>query len=205
MFLYTDKSTALHGSLRRYFNNPTFSDITVVAPDGLKLAVHQLVLSACSARFASMLEQGAQPRLCAHTACWLHCCAQCTQHVPPPAQLRRAQPTLAKGHAFPQLHHPSLRRLAGGLAGEDLPVWGVGSEALEAILRFFYTGQQWIRGSLSNSIRPMQCCTQCHTCAAGALAYLANPPCALRMPCSANSMLETPQARYPFVAVVGNS
>jgi hypothetical protein len=30
---------------------------------------------------------------------------------------------------------------AGNLAGEELPVWGVDSDALEAIIQFFYSGE----------------------------------------------------------------
>jgi hypothetical protein len=48
----------LQTGLGKYFNNPLFSDVVVVPPDGRRLHCHQLVLAAGSARFARMLEAG---------------------------------------------------------------------------------------------------------------------------------------------------
>lgn len=76
----------LHGDLARYFNRPTFSDLSIVSPDGRKIFCHQAVLCAASPRLAQTLEPGT-------------------------------------------------------LTGEELPVWGVDSDALHAVLRFFYTGE----------------------------------------------------------------
>ena len=50
----------LHAGLARFFDAGTFSDITVVVPDGRRLRCHQVVLSAASKRFASMLEASAR-------------------------------------------------------------------------------------------------------------------------------------------------
>jgi hypothetical protein len=55
---FRDRSATLNLGLAKYFNQRTFSDLTVVGPDGRKLFCHQVVLSACSKRFANMLEQG---------------------------------------------------------------------------------------------------------------------------------------------------
>lgn len=44
--------------LCRFYDAPAFSDVTVVTPAGKKIRVHQLVLAACSRRFATILEQG---------------------------------------------------------------------------------------------------------------------------------------------------
>lgn len=82
-----DGGSHLLGRLGRYFNAPTFSDITIIAPDNRTLRCHQVVLCAGSARFAGMLESG----------------------------------SLAPG--------------------EELPVWGVDSDALESIVQFFYSGE----------------------------------------------------------------
>lgn len=58
-FTFVDSTRLLQTSLSKYFNQPLFSDITVIGPDNRKLLCHQLVLSAGSVRFANMLESGA--------------------------------------------------------------------------------------------------------------------------------------------------
>lgn len=58
MVTLQDKTGSIYAGLGKYFNKRTFSDLTVVGPDGRKLLCHQLVLSAGSKRFAGMLEQG---------------------------------------------------------------------------------------------------------------------------------------------------
>ena len=59
VFCYRERS-AIHNGLTRFYSNRLFSDITIVAPDGQKIFVHQVVLASCSKRFADVLEQGAQ-------------------------------------------------------------------------------------------------------------------------------------------------
>ncbi|KAG2499749.1 hypothetical protein HYH03_002681 [Edaphochlamys debaryana] len=57
-FCYRDRSKVVHEGLARFYNHPTFSDLTVVGPDGSRIRCHQLILSACSRRFSEMLEPG---------------------------------------------------------------------------------------------------------------------------------------------------
>lgn len=56
--LFRDDTRMLQTGLAKYFNNPLFSDVVVVPPDGRRLHCHQLVLATGSARFARMLEAG---------------------------------------------------------------------------------------------------------------------------------------------------
>eukprot|EP00798_Chlamydomonas_sp_ICE-L_P009810 gene9810-7698_t len=57
VFCYRERST-IHSGLTRFYSSTKFSDITIVAPDGQKIFVHQVVLASCSKRFADVLEQG---------------------------------------------------------------------------------------------------------------------------------------------------
>ncbi|GAX77190.1 hypothetical protein CEUSTIGMA_g4636.t1 [Chlamydomonas eustigma] len=57
-FCFRETSPAIHFGLQRFYNNPQFSDLTIVAPDGVKVHVHQVVLAACSKRFSDVLDQG---------------------------------------------------------------------------------------------------------------------------------------------------
>lgn len=56
-----DKVPAIVLGLSRFYNSRTFSDLTIITPDGHKVLVHQVVLAACSKRFSDVLESG-KPR-----------------------------------------------------------------------------------------------------------------------------------------------
>lgn len=58
VLLHRDRSTVLHPTLGRYYNQALFSDLTVVGPDGNKIYCHQIILATGSKRFAEILEQG---------------------------------------------------------------------------------------------------------------------------------------------------
>ncbi len=45
-------------AMNRFYNNPQFSDLTVLTPNGERVHVHQVVLASCSRRFADVLSQG---------------------------------------------------------------------------------------------------------------------------------------------------
>ncbi|GIL72369.1 hypothetical protein Vretimale_4149 [Volvox reticuliferus] len=55
---YIDLARLLVTGTRSFYNNPTFSDITLVCPDGRQLRCHQVILAASSKRLASVLKQG---------------------------------------------------------------------------------------------------------------------------------------------------
>lgn len=142
----------VHEGLARFFNRETFSDLTVVDPDGNRIRCHQLVLSSCSRKFADMLEQGALSN-------------------PKQAGLRTQSHTVTQGwglrrHGQQTSYHSSvpvdcmqLALLGNALrvifckrpkhsfpfvsAGkvEELPVRGVDAQGLYLVLRFFYTGE----------------------------------------------------------------
>jgi hypothetical protein len=124
---FEDNTRLLQTSLARYFNQGPFSDITVIGPDGRKLLCHQLVLSAGSRRFANMLEQGG----CGG--------GRSPLEVSLSVRVTRQQQQLAAvAHASPPLAAPTN---TGNLQHEELPVWGVDSDALQAIIEFFYSGR----------------------------------------------------------------
>ena len=52
-----DAADAVVADVHR-FAHAEFSDLTVLAPDGNRIYVHQIVLASCSNRFAGVLEQG---------------------------------------------------------------------------------------------------------------------------------------------------
>ncbi|KAG1660366.1 hypothetical protein FOA52_012659 [Chlamydomonas sp. UWO 241] len=58
IFCFREPTAAVVLGLTRYYNSSAFSDLTIVAPDGAKMAVHQVVLASCSRRFRDVLEQG---------------------------------------------------------------------------------------------------------------------------------------------------
>lgn len=65
IFCFREDSPAVLLGLQRFYNNQRFSDLTVLAPDGSKIFVHQIVLAACSKRLSDVLEQGPRdPRAC---------------------------------------------------------------------------------------------------------------------------------------------
>ena len=64
--------------MTRFYSSTKFSDITIVAPDGQKIFVHQVVLSSCSKRFADVLEQGRT------FAVVLDCCLEFSSCSTPP-------------------------------------------------------------------------------------------------------------------------
>jgi hypothetical protein len=93
----------------------------VVAPNGKRLACHQVVLSAGSKRFAKILEQGTLMPCCQHVE---------VRHRP-------------EGTGADIQHRTWVHLcLAGIIQGEqELPVWGVDSDALESVVSCFYTGE----------------------------------------------------------------
>ena len=58
VFCFRESSSAAHQGLNRFYNNPEFSDLTILAPDGIRIFVHQIVLASCSKRFSDVLEHG---------------------------------------------------------------------------------------------------------------------------------------------------
>ena len=107
--VYRENSRLLNTGLEKYFDSATFSDVTVVSPSSKRMRVHQLVLAACSRRFAAILEHGGRGVVWVGVARWRG----------------RSKVTVVS---------------AGDFAGQDLPVQGVDADALELVLRFFYTG-----------------------------------------------------------------
>ncbi len=104
---YIDLARLLVTGTNHFYNNPTFSDITLVCPDGRQLKCHQVILAASSKRLAAVLKQGAlgvqlpssqaHPRLPpliiqARRKCVHGCHAAIATH-PPPARLHLALAT----------------------------------------------------------------------------------------------------------------
>ncbi|GIL59960.1 hypothetical protein Vafri_14603 [Volvox africanus] len=56
--VYRDASRGIYSGLQAFLNDPRLSDIILVRPDGLQIHVHQVILAACSRRFAVVLANG---------------------------------------------------------------------------------------------------------------------------------------------------
>ncbi|KAJ9523816.1 hypothetical protein QJQ45_020003, partial [Haematococcus lacustris] len=128
--LFKTPENVLLPGLSTYFHSGVFADLTVIAPNGKRMPCHQLVLSAGSKRFARILEPEHQ-----------------TVFGTQVHQLRTHEGSTGSHRAgWP---HPMLLQLpcvADGPAGiqttePELPVWGVDSDALEAVVACFYTGE----------------------------------------------------------------
>lgn len=63
----------------------------------------------------------------------------CSMHTYP--QQAKQPSCTHSSHRIPATLTPCLARHPGNLANEELPVWGVDSDALQAIIEFFYSGQ----------------------------------------------------------------
>lgn len=199
---YQDQSRLLYAGLRAQFNSSTYSDIIVVAPSGARVFCHQVVLAACSKKFAAVLDAGGWAGragcMCVGgggqwNLCWwaaaggrrpcvrsvapvdrhhhhpapdddLTCAARALAPPHPhglpaclPARPRNPWLLLDFGGTRQSVRHRRLRTTttprgcgcgccvcwpaAGEAAGKELPIQGVDSSALEAVLGFFYSGE----------------------------------------------------------------
>ena len=56
--VFVDPLRILQTGLQRYATNGIFADVVILTPVGKRIRAHQLVLAACSKKFAQALESG---------------------------------------------------------------------------------------------------------------------------------------------------